>query len=215
MQKGSAGRIHTQGQGAAPRCCTSLAAFHSPIPPSPTHISFVPPFPIPTFFCAALPGIPCATRQPALPHSSPSLLLSHRCFGICCSHRTKNRNGELPALGPSPFYSLWYWYSASRRQYQAKGGSIHACASPQLGAFYSITAIKNCPFKSFVLKISILATASADLLVGATAGGIVNSTRVCAYVPARGMPCLYRARQKLTTVQMKYVTNIKRVSRCI
>lgn len=41
-------------------------------------------------FCAALPGIPCFTRQPALPRSSPSLLLSHRFFGICCSHGSKN-----------------------------------------------------------------------------------------------------------------------------
>lgn len=68
--KGSAGRIHTQGQGAAPRCCTSLAAFHSPIPPSPTHISFVPPFLIPTFLC-------CPPRHPPLyPTACPSTLFS-------------------------------------------------------------------------------------------------------------------------------------------
>lgn len=41
-------------------------------------------------FCAALPGIPCATQQPALLHSSPSLLLSHHFFGICCSQRSRN-----------------------------------------------------------------------------------------------------------------------------
>lgn len=147
-------------------------------------------------FCAALPRIPGTTQQPALLQSSPSLLLSHHFFGICCSQRSRNWNGEIPALGPSPLNSLWYWYRAHRRQYQAKGGSIHACSSPQLGAFYSITAIKNCPFKSFVSKISILATASADLLVGAIAGGIVNSVRVRVDAPAhRGRACTRNSAQ--------------------
>lgn len=68
--KGSAGSIHTQGQGAAPHCCTSLAAFHSTIPPSPTHISFVPPFLIPTFLC-------CPPRHPLhYPTACPSTLFS-------------------------------------------------------------------------------------------------------------------------------------------
>lgn len=41
-------------------------------------------------FCAALPRIPCTTQQPALLQSSPSLLLSHHFFGICCSQRSRN-----------------------------------------------------------------------------------------------------------------------------
>lgn len=156
MQKDSAGCIHTGTR-------SSSSLLHQP------WLLFTPLFllrqPISLLFllssfprsCAALPRIPCATQQPALLHSSESLLLSHHFFGICWSQRSKNLNGEIPALGPSPLNSLWYWYRAHRRQYQAKGGSIHACNSPQLGAFYSITAIKNCPFKSFVLEISILA----------------------------------------------------------
>lgn len=103
-------------------------------------------------FCPAFPGIPCFARQPALPHSSPSLLLCHHFFGICCSHGSKNQNEEIPGLGPSPFYSLWCLYSASRRLYQAEGDSIHACTSPQLGAFYSITAIKKLPIQVLCLK---------------------------------------------------------------
>lgn len=66
--KGSAGCIHTQGQGAAPHCCTSLAAFHSTIPPSPTRISFVPAFLIPTFLC-------CPPKHPlCYPTACPSTL---------------------------------------------------------------------------------------------------------------------------------------------
>ena len=177
----------------------------------------------PHLFCSSSPHshvfVLPPQASPALPDSLPfhALLQVYflRCFfGICCSHRRRNRNGKTPALGPFPLHSPWYWDSAGRRQHPAKGASTRACTSPQLGAFYSITAIKNCPFKSFVLKISILATASADLLVGATAGRIVNSRRVRAYVPAHRTPRLYRARQKLTTVKTKYVTNIKWVSRC-
>lgn len=41
-------------------------------------------------FCAALPRIPCTTQKPALLHTSPSLLLSHHFFGICCSQKSRN-----------------------------------------------------------------------------------------------------------------------------
>lgn len=46
----------------------ALAAFHSTIPPSPTHISFVPPFLIPTFLC-------CPPTHPLrYPTACPSIL---------------------------------------------------------------------------------------------------------------------------------------------
>lgn len=94
-------------------------------------------------FCAALPGISCLTQQPALPHSSPSSLLSHHFFGICCSHRSKNPMGKYQPWGPLPFTVPGAGTALSRRQNHAKGGGIHAHTSPQLGAFYSITAIKK------------------------------------------------------------------------
>lgn len=103
MQKGSAGRIHTQGQGAAPRCCTSLAAFHSPIPPSPTHISFVPPFPIPTFF--VLPS----QASPALPDSLPFHTLLQVYFsaivalGFAAVAGPRIEMGNYQPWGPLPF----------------------------------------------------------------------------------------------------------------
>lgn len=81
--------VFTHRTRSAPHCCTSLAAFHSTVPlRQPTSLLFL----LSSFprFCAALPRIPCATQQPALLHSSPSLLLSHHFFWICCSQRSRN-----------------------------------------------------------------------------------------------------------------------------
>lgn len=131
--KGSAGCIRTQGQGAAPRCCTSLPAFHCPIPPSPTHISFVPLFLIPTFVC-------CPLRHPLrYPTACPSTLFSKFTsqppfLWDWLQSQEQESKRENTSLGPSPFHSPWYWYSACRRQDHTKGGTAFMCAlAPSLG----------------------------------------------------------------------------------
>lgn len=101
--KGSAGCIDTQRQGAAPRCCTSLASFHSPIPPSPTHISFVLPFLIPMFLC-------CLPRHPLLYSTAcPSTLFSKFTslppflWELPQSPRARIKMRKYQPWGPFPF----------------------------------------------------------------------------------------------------------------
>lgn len=83
--------------------------------------------------CAALSGIPCFTRQPALPRSSPSLLLSHHFFGTGCRHRSKNRNGKIPAWGPLPFTVPGTGTALAGDRTTPRGTAFTRALAPSLG----------------------------------------------------------------------------------